>query len=342
VDAPAAGVERPEDAPFWTAMPGDSVQRLAAPLPGGAAEFKGEKRVALELPKRQRSDVFLLRFRYKLDASADELRVALPTDEGGAQTLRFRYHSRPHWASVPLRSTGRVELTLRSDSGAKLSDAELVKLDLSNMLNVARTARPGQEAAGGEENVPQVMVPNVIGLLGDPRCEQVAYGMSADGGRGWEKADLPPELRRAQTDRYAPFDGDFLTGTVLYPAVRRRGDLRSAQVLIELPKAHAVSAIGVWEDPAGLPASAFALECCDKYEIDKMTKTPKADWRLVCAARGNEQYFHVHRFPPAKAKIWRYTIIETPDVAQRCAEIELMEEAMEGLMDLEIEGKGWQ
>jgi len=334
-DAPPAGLEPPQAPPFWQGLTKEMVKRRPNPLPGGAA-FKGEKKVALKLPKPARWDVALLHFRYKLADLEDELTVSLGEGEERVM-MRLPYHALARTASVPLRGwkAGEVELVLNAAGDVTLDQAGLAVLDLSGMTNHALTSRPGQKLPGGSDNVPQVMVPNVIGLLGDPRCEHMAYGFSADAGRGWEKAALPERYRNAKTDRYTYFDGDVRNGTPLYPTARRRGNLRSAQIVLEFQKPRKISTLGVWETPGELPVRAFALECCDDYETDETTKVLTAEWKLVCIGRRNADYFHMHTFAPTEARVWRYTVLDSSAPVQLCAEIELYQESMENLLDLD-------
>ena len=112
-----------------------------------------------------------------------------------------------------------------------------------------------------------------------------------------------------------------------------RGELRSAEVIIEFEKKRSIHALGIWEDPSDLPASEFALTCCDSYGIDPQSQNIVADWRLVCVGRGNIDYYHLHSFPPVEARIWRYTVLRAPGREQRCAEIELYEDAVDTLLD---------
>jgi len=285
------------------------------------------KTLVLDAPKANRWDVIVLPFTYQLKHTDDELLVEFSAD-GKQVKQHFGYSTTKQNASVALRvkEAGKVEVSFSSKSGGTLTAGKLVLLKAHGEVNAALTAKltPGAEGEGSHENVPQVMVPNVLGLLGDPREEPMAWGLDAKaaGARGW-----------TATDKFAPVDGKLYDGTVLYDATFRRGNLRSAQVVIEFAKPRPIDAIAIWEDPADLPTTAFVLECCDHYTITPKEKTLQADWKLICQGRGNNSYYHLHSFKPVAGKVWRYTILDIRGKAQRVAEIELFEEAMEDLID---------
>jgi hypothetical protein len=218
--------------------------------------------------------------------------------------------------------------------GATLSEGELVLVSMSEWANVAVTPAPGsgemsQFGTKDNRNVPRVMVPNVYGLIGDPRREQMAYGLD-------------------DTNVYKLFDGKAYTGTDLWEiefphkSVRpgAKDTLRGARIVMEFEQPRPIRGLGVWERAGDLPVQTMALEYCNSYEIDEMTRELHGDWKLACAVRNNRHYYHVHTFEPKKAKVWRLTIIDTPAKLQRLAEIELYEEVIDSLFNLDAEDDG--
>jgi hypothetical protein len=164
------------------------------------------------------------------------------------------------------------------------------------------------------------MVPNVFGLIGDPRAEQVASGLK-------------------ETKFYNVFDQNVLTGTNLfsisYPQnhpwyIGTEQNLRSAFILFEYKQARTIHGLGLWAMPGDLPIEAWTLECCDSYKEEKqMTHVLEGNWKLIATGRGNYQPYMIQTFTPTKAKIWRFTITRTPASMQNLAEIELYEDIMD-------------
>jgi hypothetical protein len=353
---PATPLAPPVPAPFWDPpAKGVEVQPLDGAPFADPVELTGERTVTVPVPAAKPGQAVLVAFRYQLKQEPGELKVSVARDAALAQsasgnsslgealraspspaTYRFAYRPQPTLAWVPLRpeTAGPVTLTFTAQGGATLREGRLVVVSPGDWVNVAATPAPGRPAkfkAGPNPSVPRIMVPNVVGLLGDPRREQMAYGLKT-------------------ADVYACFDGDGATGTDLYgleypmnpvwaPADMEK-DLRSARVLMEFEKPRTIRALAVWERPGDWPVEAFTLERCDRYETDIMTKELKADWRLVCAGRGNAQYYHLHTFPPVAGRVWRYTLVRTPAAAQRLAELELFEDLLDSGLDLDAPAGG--
>ena len=276
------------------------------------------------------TQTLLLCFRYQVKKADDQLSVSFTSGKKRID-YSFPYHLHPWPASVPLRlrKGQAVELVFRAESGATLSNGRFLLVGGDEWANVAPTPSPKAGAmkqleAKDDRNVPRVMVPNIFGLIGDPRREQIAFGTE-------------------KTDVYALFDNDPYSGTELfgveYPLNEwqktSEWNLRSARVVMEFVKPRNIRGLGIWEHTGAPPAEAYALEFCDEYEVDEMTQELKADWELACAVRRNTHYYHLRAFEPKKAKVWRITILRTPADMQRLAEIELYEETMEDLFDLD-------
>lgn len=328
-------LERPASPAFWDAPPkGVSVKDLAGGPFTAPVIFTGEHHEKLTPPRRAASQVLLLAFRYQLKDPAGRLVVSFPR---GREELSFHFagHRDPWPASVPLKleGDGPIPVIFRAVRGATLDQGRLLEVELDELTNVAWVPKPGSPESATTKaldnpNAPVLMVPNIYGQLGDPRCEQMSYGMKG-------------------SDVYACFDRDVYSGTdiyeVKYPLIESwtpdfERNLRGAEVVMEYLKPRNLSAMGLWERPGDLPIEAFTLECCDRYDVDTMTKTLKADWRLVLAVRHNAEYFHVHAIPPTRARVWRLTVIRTPASLQRLSEIELYESEAESLFEGDPDG----
>jgi len=332
-DGPARPLDPPMAPPFWEKPPkGMRLKRFDKAPFAQAETIEGERIFSVAVPETKPDETLLLCFEYQLKARDDVLAVSF---RSGKRELHysFGYHLRPRPAAVPLRfEKGRTVSVKFQARRASVSGGRLLLLQPEELSNVAPTPSP---KGGGmrqfdqkdNRNVPRVMVPNIFGVIGDPRREQMAFGTK-------------------KTDVYALFDNDPYSGTELFgieyplnewqPASWER-NLRSAQVVMEFDRPRTLRALGIWEHSGAPPAEAYALECCDTYEVDEMTQELEADWKLACAVRGNTQYYHVHSFEPKKAKVWRLTVLRTSADMQRLAEIELYEEMMENLFDLDAQ-----
>lgn len=343
---------RPPQKPFWEQL-GDlvpvrplTVPPLPPTLTGG--QFKLE----VPLPKGGELDVVMVTFDCTWPAPDARLRVQVLID-GRVADYVYDAATTPTTVSVPLRTAqgGTAVLTLAGPAELRLSDARLRHLRLGDLVNAALTAKG---RAGANRNVPWLMVPNVVGFLGDPRgIEQVAYGWPGDA-----KVTLPPDLTApVRTELARVFDGDVLQGTPLYPAsypghvtwapVESRSILRSAQVVMAFEKPRTIAAVGIWEHPFDRPVSAFALEYTDDRRMAEAGQNVRqgllstsvtgfaADWKLAVAVGGNRDYYHLHRLAkPVAARYWRYTVLETSSTVQRVAEIELYESGIDALEHL--------
>jgi hypothetical protein len=235
------------------------------------------------------------------------------------------------------------ELTITSQHGCTVGNARLHRLLMEETLNIARTEESPvhttftltEDAEGSPPPRPvaRLFVWQRFGPLGDVRKQpQVVYGIDEV---------LSRKLHLPATDLTRCFDGQRRTGTVLWPAetTRYRGGhasasvdkvLRSAQIILQYERPVTASALAIWEDPRDLPTAAFVLECADTFQskgqprFSSRTWTDN-DWTFLCGDRGNTAYFHVHKFPPTSAKVWRYTIVDTPGKTQRLAELELLQ-----------------
>jgi hypothetical protein len=318
---------RPQHLPWWQRLPKQWREPLAAPAPLAqkGIEFSGRREVPLSVAKLEAGDVLLLRFQYRLSDPAGVLAVSVPA-EGKNISLQFGYQEEAAWASVAIPAmAGTVPVTFDGGKGVKIFQGSLDVLPLHSWSNAALTSMPGRPIPGGNRNQVSVRVPANIGLLGDPRVNPLDLGITPR---------LSGKLHLAITDPYSYVDGKRYAGTPLYPVLRRSDDLRSAQIVIEFDQPRPIEALGVWEDPDDAPTAEFSLECCDRYQVgDPLTKELLADWKLVCVGRGNRDFFHLHAFPTRTARIWRYTILNTPAVIQRCAEIELWEASVGAGLD---------
>jgi hypothetical protein len=293
------------------------------------ATMAGELRVTVTVPALKRHEIMLLAFNYRLKDRNDRLVV---TFARGAKPLAFHfpYHLQSWPAAVPIRlaKAQPLEVTFTAKSGATVEKGRLLRVGHDEWSNVAWVHKPGSPESAtrkplANSNAPTLMVPNIYGQIGDPRCEQMAYGLK-------------------ESDIYACFDRDAYAGTTLYKVVTPlveswtgewEPNLRGAEIVMEYGKPRVLSALGLWEQPGDLPNEAYTLECCDQYEVDPMTKAFKTDWRLVATIRNNTDYYHAHTFKPAKAKIWRLTLVRTPAKLQRLAEVELYEEEAQTMLD---------
>ena len=323
------------------------------------SRFKGTHRAELPLPGVAGIDVAVFSFEYRLDDPSEELHVAA---EIAGRKLAFLFpgaqQTRTASVSFRLKAPDKVALTLSAESGAVVSGGRLARLDLSDYSNLAYL---DPEKMGSGIQVPRVLVPNIHGALYDPRVEQMAYGFSAK----W-RGKLPPDLSgKQETQVRKCFDGNVYVGTPLYPSHRPAGHkgwyprgsistLRSAEVIVEFEKPTAVAGLGLWEHPHDHPVRSFILECCnDARRTDDMAKTLGGSWKVAAAVRDNTDYYHRHFFPkPVTAKFWRYTIVDTPALVQRVAEIELYggieatfdldggedEEEADGGTDMDLDG----
>ena len=309
---------------------------------------KGEQKVSVGVPKVGKTDVLLISFEYELADPTDHLEVAACI-AGRTNRYIYPYRAEAQQVAVPLRPAkeDEVAIAVRSAGGASLGDGRITRLDMQGFANAAYnpvgSGRAVQNAA-----VPRVLIPNVWGLIGDPRRDQMAFGYSLPKG----DSEPPPGAPRSAETRPATYvDGRIDYGTPLYPSIYPLNkpwdppltlkNLRSAQIVIDYEKPRTISGIGIWEQPGDRPVSAFALEACDKYEPDGMTKELKGNWQLVYAGSGNIDYYHAHMFKPLKARVWRYTLLRTPAPVQQIAELELYEDAMDSVMDvMDAQGGG--
>lgn len=336
---PPPGIHAPAPPP---AQPlGENVKLEALPdpaVPATLASFTGEQKLTLNLPALGTADVALLTFEYRLQEPATQLRVTFAPEPGKPLvSYLFPCLAQPQTVSVPLRprQAGPLTLALAVDGGnGAVAKVKLQKLDLEAFAN---SARAGTGVKSGNPNSPRLFIPNVQGALGDPRVEQVAFAFP-DG-----KFALPPDLQgqeRPKSDVFSVFDADVHSGTPLYPTVypgRHPWDppqsiatMRCAQVVLEFAKPVAVEALGVWEHPGDLPVREAVLEYAMKGPAGGLERD--GDWKLAFEHRNNLDYYHFHRFAePVTAKLWRYTIIDTPSVVQRLAEIELYQTAVDAM-----------
>jgi len=338
------GVAPPQPTPFWQALEGDFD---VEPLDGASASALAvapEAAVEVTVPNLAKLETLLVAFRYRLARPGDELR-ATATLGGKERTFRFPYALEARWAWVPVRGeeSGPLSVRLACAESAEVTDVRPVRLRAADMRNGVFSPKPGKRSNGIKgAQAPRVLIPNFFGMLGDSRCEQTVYGFKMDGGRGNPDVRIPEEyLDERSTDPWSYFDGDVYHGTPLYPAMYRKHNLRSAEIIMVFREPRTFSAIGVWEDPRERPVDSFALEVCDSYEIAQKTDIFVGDWRPVYHHRRNTQYYHVHAFPATTGKVWRYTVLRTPAHVQRCAEIELYESAVDALeADMDIDGIG--
>ena len=330
---PAKIAPRPEGLlPPSDASPGPRFRRTESEGVPFAVElrFKGAHRAELLVPGVSGIEVALFSLDYRLADPSDVFRV---TAEVSGRKLLFLFPGaqQTRTASVPFRmkAPGKVALTLSTESGAVVSGGRLSRLDLMDYSNLAYI---DPEKMGSGAQVPRVLVPNIHGALYDPRVEQMAYGFPQNWG-----GKLPPDLSgRQETQVQKCFDGDVYAGTSLYPSARPAGHkgwypsgsistLRSMEVIMEFERPTAVAGLGLWEHPHDLPVRSFILECCNNArQTDTTAKTLGGSWKVAAAVHGNTDYYHRHFFPkPVTAKFWRYTIVDTPALVQRVAEIEL-------------------
>lgn len=340
---PPAGLAAPEPKPFWETLPAAFSHKVLAPGPLAQTTNLAEPTpVTITVPKHGPVDAILFAFRYHLEKPGDTLNVSLDLD-GEAHTYHYTWDLLPRRGVVPLRTSqaGTVTLTFQADGPCTLSQGQTVHLRLEDLRNGAFS--PGAKTDGKtafDQQAPMVMIPNFFGLLGDGRCEQMAYGFTLNGGRGNPDPDIPAHLlTETKTNRHSFFDGNVLHGSPLYPSLWRRTDLRSAEIVMTFEKPRTFQAIGLWEDPRELPIESFALECADHVEKAHMTEVLEGKWRPVIAGRGNRDYYHIHAFKPTTARIWRYTILRTPATIQRVAEIELYESVVDAFeADADLNG----
>ncbi len=311
-------LEAPITTQWWDMPQGDmkvTPQETALVLP---ETLTGEYSVKVMQPKLGKMQTMLVSFTYKLNNVDDRLQVSATS---GKQTITYPFDGvlLPHPVTVPLRfaNEGEVTLTFKCKDGATLSNAKLLLVDAGSWHNAAAT----------KEDLPPVsapsiklMVPNVFGLIGDPRAEQVASGLK-------------------ETKLYNVVDNNIFTGTSLYDMqfpqnhpwfAGTEQNLRSAFILFEYKKPRSLFGLGLWSMPGDLPIEAWTLECCDGYKEEKqMTHELQGNWKIVATGRGNYQPYSVQTFKPTKAKIWRFTITRTPAKMQNLAEIELYEDIMD-------------
>lgn len=339
--------------PWWTTLTG-TLKPEPLPAPAGAAtlaKFQGDKTLALDVPKLAPADVALLTFSYRLPSPKDTLTVAFEPTAGHRVTELFPYFAQARSASVALRlkTPGQLSLTFSALGGAEIADVALLRLKCGGLANVGQTSMQKKSA---NPNSPRVMVPNVHGALGDPRVEQVAFGWPAKG----SNAPLPADLQgkgTPVTEGFALFDGNVYAGTVLYPTVfpgaaawnppQALNTLRSAQVILEFAKPCAAEAVAVWEQPGDRPVTAFTLEYATSADVKAGEKAEiPGDWKLALEVRDNSDYFQARTFAkPITARVWRYTIVDTPCAVQRLAEIELFQSAVDALEgDMNLDGGG--
>ncbi|MGI6494820.1 MAG: hypothetical protein ACOX5G_01805 [Kiritimatiellia bacterium] len=344
------GLRRPAPA-AGDALPRTLFSTAAAPADVPADSLlDGETSVTLAVPKLERNELAKVCVTYQLDTPGSELHIRWTRANGEELLYRFPYAAEAAEAAIPMREGGEVPLALSVHAGGKaeLSRWRVVKAALDEELdNVAYAppVRAGGAKASGNIQVPRVIVPNVFAYIGDLRQEQAAYGFALPRGA---KLVLPPDLAASpgQTQPSSYFDGDVLRGDPLYPVVYPSyfdhpdgmRDLRSATILMEFEKPRSVRGIGIWEHPHDLPTEAFLLECCDAYAVNPETRVLQGDWKLVCAGRGNHDYFHAMDFPETEARVWRFTIVRTPGAIQRVAEVELYGSALDELMDFDVGG----
>ncbi len=330
--------------PWWQQLPKDvtALTLPKAPYPN-AKTVAGEESVSVRVPPMKQEDLLLFAVTYKVEQPQDRLEVDLRIKDR-THRLFYPYLAQPKAIGIPIRSDepGPVKITFRCPGGVRLSAGKLRHIKLGALGNAAyspATAGSQVENAG----VPRVFVYNVMGQLGDPRCEQLVYGFTVPRlKRGQELPTFPPGVtRKSKTNPNSYVDGKPYSGTPLYPTVYPLGqpskgqaqpNLRSAQILIEYQKPRTIRGVGIWEHPGAEPVAAYALEACDKYEMSKkLNRVLEGNWRLIAAGRGNLDYFHAKFFKPHKAKVWRFTVIATPATVQRIAELELYQDAIDGL-----------
>lgn len=331
--------------PWWEQLPEDveTVELPEAPFPT-AKTVTGEQSVTIRVPKMEKGDVLLLALDYAVQRPQERLEVEIRLDNR-RHLLIYPYLAQPRRIGIPLRprKAGPAKLVFRAPGGVRLSGGKLLQVNLGALGNAAYSPSGVGEKAENA-GVPSVYIYNVLGQLGDPRCEQVVFGFTMPKlGHGQKLPPFPPGVtRRSKTDPNSYVDGKVYTGTPLYPTIhsthgnvrlgRPQANLRSAQIVIEYEKPRTIMGLGIWEHPGAEPVADFALEACDKYEVsESLTRTLDGNWRLVCAGRGNLDYFHAHTFAPHKARVWRFTVVATPASAQRIAELEFYEDPLGSL-----------
>ncbi len=313
-----AKLEHPVAAPWWETPQGDmkiTPQEAVFTLP---EKLTADVSIKIQQPKLEKMQTYLATFTYMLNNPDDRLLVTATCGRQSA-TYPFAGALLTRSAAVPLRFAdgGEVTLTFKAKEGATLSNAKLQMADASAWHNAAATREDLPPASAPRI---KLMVPNVFGLIGDPRAEQVSSGLK-------------------DTKLYNCFDKNVLTGTNLYNTVYPQNvpwdggaemNLRSAFVLMEYKNARTIFGLGLWAMPGNLPIESWTLECCDSYwEEKQMTHVLQGNWKLAAYGRGNLQPFSVSTFKPVKAKIWRFTITRTPAAMQNAAEIELYEDIMD-------------
>lgn len=330
VESPPAGLLPPQQT-FWAKLPKQiKVKSNDLKTPSAAPfSFKGQKQWTVRLDKTENLNVQVLAIDYLLKDPKDVLKISF-SRSGRKVTYLYPGSLSARTASIPFRSKigEPLELTLESESGASILQTTARMLSLGDHLNSAYMS-PEQFATSAM--VPRVMVPNVHGCQYDPRVEQMAYGFPQNWG-----GKLPPDIKgKPETEVKTCFDGNLYFGTALYPtsypsgrpAWAPRGSqptLRSAEVIMEFSKPSTVEGIGIWEHPNDLPVSSFILEYCDNGKVaDDISRQMMGDWKVAVSSRDNDDYYHAHFFKPTAAKFWRYTILATPALVQRIAEIEL-------------------
>jgi hypothetical protein len=244
--------------------------------------------------------------------------------------------------SLPLRTPQGERVTVRFESrdGVRLSGGQGRFLEFSDYTNAARTSRDGDGA-----NVPRLIVPPVYGYF--PGAYEVAAGFPND-----YRGELPPDLEPGvRSDVFSLFDGDHLAAAPLFPSSRvgvpawdppsTTPTLAGACVILEFTEPVEAMGLGVWQHPFDLPVSDYIIEYGNTFEE---TKGPefyqvRHDFTVVDAVCGNTDYYRLHAFDsPIRARFWRITIVSTPAVVQRFAEIELYQDVVEGVLDMDIEG----
>ncbi len=348
--------------PWWERLPKDVETAKVAGAPFTQAKtVTGEQTVTVRVPRMKPGDTLLLAVDYALQQSKDHLEVDLHLD-GSKHVLIYPYLAQPRRIGIPLRpqQPGPVKLVFRAPGGVRLSRGQLIHLKLGLLGNAAYSpAEAGAQVANAA--VARVYVYQVMGKLGNVReRDQLAYGFRVSGQAikegGVDPSTFPPGVtRKSKTNSNSYVDGDVYTGTPLYVSEyfsrdpKQKGlpapNLRSAQIVIEYQKPRTIRGVGIWEHPGARPTSAFALEACDRYTVsEKCSRTLDGNWRLVTSGKNNHDYFHAHTFKPHKARVWRFTVIATPATIQRIAELELYQDAMDGLDiegdldDLDLEG----
>jgi len=339
-DRPPQGLAEP-DAPFWEQL-AETVGRISVPGAPFAetTDVRGKHEVSVDVPEMGDLDVLLVSFDYQLGGPDDRLTVTR-NREGRDIALAYPYRAAPQRVGVPLRPGEPGPVTLAfSARTAKLGGGRLVLLKLDDLGNAA-FSQAGIDSTAANPAAPRVMIPNVFGLVGDPRREQMAYGFDIPRDAKLQ-GPLPPGVtRQAKTVPATYVDGDLYAATPLYPTIfpmnqpwdppLTQQNLRSAQIILEYSTPRAITGIGIWEHPDDFPVRTFTLEACDTYEVDRMTRQLEGDWQLVCVGSGNVDYFHMQTFDPVRARVWRYTILQTASPVQRIAEIELYEDVLDAM-----------